>query len=339
MVGGLAVLFAATAAFVGWTDPFQVFRRSSGVPNFYGVVEYQIPGIARHYPFDAVVVGTSTSNNFTAASIERALGWHAVNLANAGSTVAEQHAILRTSLATGKVRHVFWGLDPFAFRRDPVRESQFPSYLYAGAGWRRAQYLWNLDALSHGLRTMMLPAERRQSLAQWNENNVWDRKYTYGAERVHRAWTHRPKTELAAVLPDSSSKADQLVDRYLRSLIEASPRSDFRIVMLPYTVLYQRMLLDDRRSEFDAGVLVYRAVVQRLATLPNARVYDFRDDIDITHDLSAFKDLLHFSGRVSNIIVEEVAAERRRTDAREFELATDRLIRDAARYAIPRRAP
>ena len=47
----------ACAAFVYLVDPFQFFRPSRGVPNFYSVVEFQIPGVARHYPYDAVVTG------------------------------------------------------------------------------------------------------------------------------------------------------------------------------------------------------------------------------------------------------------------------------------------
>lgn len=329
----MAALLLASAAFVYTADPLQVFRRSSGAPNMYEAVEYQIPGIARHYPYDAVVTGTSTSNNFTAAELERTLGWHAVNFSVAGSTIAEQHAVLQTALATGKARHVLWGLDPFAFKRD-AHENEFPFYLYAGSGWRRAKYLWNLDAIRHGLRTMTLPAGRRTSLDQWAANNVWDRQYTYGRDAVVRAWSHRDAFE-SQELPPSPAAAGEVVDRFMRSLIVAYPETDFRIVMLPPTVLYQKMLLDERREEFDRGVAAGRAVVERTGLLPNVRLYDFRDDPAITHNLDLFKDLVHFSGRVSSAIVEAVAADGRRTGVAEFDRATGRVIAAATAYPAP----
>jgi hypothetical protein len=333
VAGGVAVLLLASAAFVYTADPFQVFRRSSGVPNMYGSVEYQIPGIARHYAYDAVVAGTSTSNNFTAADLERTLGWHAVNFSVAGSTIAEQHVILQTALATGKARHVLWGLDPFAFKRD-AREGQFPFYLYAGSGWRRVKYLWNLDAIGHGLWTMTLPAERRTSLDRWSANNVWDRQYGYGRDRVLDAWMHR-RALATQEFPASPAAVRELVDRQMRSLIVAYPETDFRIVMLPYTILYQKMLLDERREEFDSAVAAGRAVVERTGLLPNARIYDFRDDSAITQDLDLFKDLVHFSGRVSRALVESVAAERRRTGVEEFDRATGRVVSGARAYPAP----
>jgi hypothetical protein len=330
LAGGVAALLLASAAFVYTADPLQVFRRSSGAPNMYEAIEYQIPGIARHYAYDAVVTGTSTSNNFTAADLERTLGWHAVNFSVAGSTIAEQHAVLQTALATGKVRHVLWGLDPFAFRRDAT-EDQFPFYLYAGSGWRRVKYLWNLDAIRHGLRTMTLPAARRTSLEQWTANNVWDHQYVYGRDPVLHAWAHRDALAGQELLASPA----EAVDRFMRSLILAYPQTDFRIVMLPQTVLYQKMLLDERPEEFDRGVAAGRAAVERTGFLPNARLYDFRDDPAITHDLDLFKDLVHFSGRVSGAIVESVAGERRRTGVEQFDRATERLVAAAMAYPAP----
>ncbi len=333
LAGGVAALLLASAAFVYTADPLQVFRRSPGVPNMYEAAEYQIPGVARHYAYDAVVTGSSTSNNFTASDLERTLGWHAVNFSIAGSTIAKQHAVLQTALATGKVRHVLWGLDPFAFRHD-VGEDQFPFYLYAGSGWRRVKYLWNLDAIRHGMRTMTLPAARRMSLEQWTANNVWDHQYVYGRDLVLHAWAHRDALASQELLA-SPTAAGEAVDRYMRSLILAYPETDFRIVMLPPTVLYQKLLLDERREEFDRGVAAGRAVVERTGLLPNARLYDFRDDPAITHDLDLFKDLVHFSGRVSVAIVESVAGERRRTSVEQFDRATERLVAAARAYPAP----
>src|SRR6185437_11115210 len=113
MAGATALLVAAAATTIFVLDPFQVLRPARGTPNLYGVPEFQIPGLARFYPYDAVVIGTSTSNNFTPDDLAAALGWRAMNFALAGSSIDEQRAALDVALRTGKVRDVFWGLDPF----------------------------------------------------------------------------------------------------------------------------------------------------------------------------------------------------------------------------------
>lgn len=332
IAAGLVLLSLGAAGFVYLVDPFQVFRPSAGAPNFYTAVEYQIPGIARHYPFDAVVIGTSTSNNFTAADLRRVFGWRAVNFAAAGSTIVEQHAILTTALATGKVRHVFWGLDPFAFKQET--NQQFPHYLYEGAGWRRVKYLWNLDALRHGFWTMTLPPGRRMSLERWAENNVWDHRYPYGREVVLNAWRNR-RALPPEQLPRSPEEASWMVERFVTPAVASHPQTYFRIVLPPYTALYQQFLFEERRRQFDGSVWALRAVVEHVGSLPNVRVYDFRDATEITHDLDVYKDLVHFSGRMSTAIIEAVAAGRRLTTVEAFDRATERLIADAQRNPSP----
>lgn len=324
---------AASAAFVYVRDPFQVLRRSGGTPDFYGVAQFQIPGIARHYPYDAVVVGTSTSNNFRPEDLAGALGWRVANFSIAGSTIREQRAVLEVALATGKARHVLWGIDPFAFARDEGRA--FPYYLYREPGWRTAPYFLNLSALIHGVSTLALPESRRMSLDRWIGNSAWDRRYTYGRAQVITAWEHR-RALPAAPLPATPALADQAVERTIASLIRANPGVEFRIVLLPASILYTKLVLEQHPGEFEAGCWIGRAIVGHAARLQNARAYDFRDARDITHNLDAFKDLLHFSGDVSRQIGLDVAADRHRASPEEFERASARIRADAAAYPDPR---
>jgi hypothetical protein len=310
-------------------DPFQVFRPSRGTPHRDGVPQFQIPGIARHYPYDAVVTGTSTSNNFRHGDLAASFGWRAVNFSLAGSTIEEQRAVLETALAPGKARHVFWGVDPFAF--GSARGRPFPYYLYREPGWRSVQYLLNLGALEHGVSTLLLPDTKRMSLAQWTEKNVWDHQYIYGRAQVLTAWEHRRATP--AQLPETADLVDQEVDT-IAALIRAHPDVDFRVVLLPYSVLYSKFQVEERQAEFEGGCRIVREILSRVAPLPNARLYDFRDDRAITHDLEAFKDLVHFSGSVSRQIITDVAADRRRAAPADAGQACARIREAAAAFQV-----
>lgn len=332
LAGFAAILAAAVAGFVYLTDPFQVVRRASGAPHFYPVAQYQNAGIARHYAHDAVVVGTSTSNNFRAADVADAFGWQAINLSMAGSTIREQRAVLDTALATGRVRRVLWGIDPFAFALD--RHRSFPYYLYGRVGWRTAPYFLSLGALSHGVAALWLPADKRTSLAHWVESTAWDRQYTYGRAQVQTAWAHRHA--LAGTdLPHTPELAARAVRATVAQLAAEYPGIEFRVVLLPYTVLYSTLLLERRPREFEASGWIAAGIVEQLGASANAAVFDFRDVREITHDLDAFKDLRHFSGEVSRRILADVAAGRRRATPESCARATAALR--AAAHAISER--
>ena len=323
-----SALAGTTAAFVGATDPFQVLRRARGTPNFYTVAEYQIPGIARHYPHEAVAVGTSTSNNFRSADIATHFGGRAINLSLAGSTIQEQRAVLDTALATRSVRQVIWGIDPFAFGQP--RGRSFPYYLYRERGLHTAPYFFSLGAIAHGIATLWMPDHERTSLAQWIESSVWDTRYTYGRAQVLTAWAHR-NALVGADLPDTRERAGRAVAASIAPIVAANPDVQFHIVLLPYTVLYAKLLLEDRPREFEGGGWIATAIVEQLAAAANARVFDFRDAREITHDLDAFKDLLHFSGATSRRILADMAAGRRRASQDSCVAATDALRAEAGR--------
>jgi hypothetical protein len=334
LAAAAALLLGTTAAFVYLRDPFQLLRPASGTANLYDVAEFQIPGVARQYPYDAVVAGTSISNNFRPADLAAAFGWDAMNLAIAGATIKEQRAVLDVALATGKVRHVFWGLDPFAFRDDAGRS--FPYYLYRDPGWRTAPYFVNLGALMHGVTTMALPDAKRMSLAQWNDKRAWDRQYTYGRAQVLTAWTHR-RVLGPMSLPQTSAQADQAVEDRVSSLVRLHPGVQFHLVLPPYSILYAKLLVDERPAEFEAGCRLDRAIVEAAGALPNARVYSFRDAEDITLNFEGFKDLQHFSGDVSRQIIRDVAAGRHRAAVEPFAQVCARIKAAAAAYQVPLR--
>jgi hypothetical protein len=324
-----ALLLATFAAIVFVLDPFQVLRRSRGTPNLYGVVEYQVPGLARFYPYDAVVMGTSTSNNFTPEDLAAALGWQAMNFALAGSSIDEQRAALGVALRTGKPRHVLWGIDPFAFL--PPARRAFPYYLYRDPGWRTAPYFVSLGAIAHGLATLVTPDAKRVTVARWQANRAWDSDYHYGRNEVIFAWEHR-RTIGHMPLPDDAALARSSVEG-IAETIGANPSVQFDLVLLPYTVYYYRMLSEERPREFASFCALDRAIVARAGALPNATVFNFRDDEAMTENLDRFHDLLHFSGEVSREIVREVAAGRRVVTAGTFEGVCGRVAGSGSRVA------
>jgi len=328
MAGATALLVAAAATTIFVLDPFQVLRPARGTPNLYGVPEFQIPGLARFYPYDAVVIGTSTSNNFTPDDLAAALGWRAMTCALAGSSIDEQRAALDLALRTGKVRDVFWGLDPFDFL--PPDRRGFPYYLYGDPGWRTAPYFVNLGALEHGLRTLMTPAAARVTLAQWNANRAWDRSYVYGRQQVLTAWKHR-HTIGPTPLPENAALAAAAVDTGIVAVIRAHPSVRFDLVLLPYTALYYRMLAVERPREFEAFCRIDTAIVAGASALPNAAVFNFRDADEMVLDLDRFHDLLHFSADVSREIVRDVAAGRGRVTPSSFAGVCARMRADAVR--------
>jgi hypothetical protein len=93
------------------------------------------------------------------------------------------------------------------------------------------------------------------------------------------------------------------------SLIEKNPDVNFRIYFPPYSILQFVVM---REAAPDTLRLVYKFsayVIDRLLSLPNVNVYDFRDAQNITHDLGNYFDLVHHSPLVDLQILSKLTAE------------------------------
>src|SRR5579871_3770468 len=115
-------------------DPLQLFRRAPYAAVFSTNERYQLPGLARNYDYDTVIVGSSMAQNFYLGYADRELRARTLKLAISGSSAHEQFLILNVALRTGKVKRVVWSLDQWEFRGSPQRVRDdlgvFPYDLY-----------------------------------------------------------------------------------------------------------------------------------------------------------------------------------------------------------------
>src|SRR5690606_23159968 len=138
----LSALLVLTAFVV---DPLQVYRKIDWYkPVFSTEQRYQNPGLAKHYDYDTIIIGTSMTENFLPSVVDQAVGGKTMKLSIRGSTAGEHHEIAKVALETGKVKTVIWGLDYFSLKSG-VRDDQgpFPFYLYDDNLWNDFRYWFN----------------------------------------------------------------------------------------------------------------------------------------------------------------------------------------------------
>ena len=108
-----AILLAiGVALLTSIIDPLQFYHKATWYsPVFSTEQRYQNPGLARNYDYDTIIIGTSMTENFIPAEVDKALGGKTLKLSIRGSTADEHFKIASLALQTGKVKKVLWGLD------------------------------------------------------------------------------------------------------------------------------------------------------------------------------------------------------------------------------------
>ncbi len=199
----LALVGCVLIALVNWlVDPLQYYRRASYPPEFSDQTRYQNPGLARNYPYDTVIIGTSVSRGFDLAQMRESMHCDAINLSMQGASAREQSLMLDVALRTGRVRRVVWDVNSEFLRGPsdwvPDFEGAFPSYFYTTHPLDKLpHYLLNIDTTKATLRVLL----RYGGIPLYHPRNVSDlsglagEKRVAGREPVLQRW-RRPATRV-----------------------------------------------------------------------------------------------------------------------------------------------
>ena len=81
-------------------------------------------GLLRTYDYDGLILGTSMLENTSGEEAGRLLGGRFLNVSLSGSMAFERSYLLRFALRAGRVKHVVFSLDWYAFGMDRDRKDR-----------------------------------------------------------------------------------------------------------------------------------------------------------------------------------------------------------------------
>lgn len=325
------------AAIVYWVDPLQFYRKASFYqPVFSREQRYQNPGIALHYDYNTIIIGSSMTENFVPSHVDRKLGVKSVKLSIEGSTAKEHHYIAEVAIRTGKVKRVLWGLDYFSLRQS-VRDDQgeFPYYLYDRNPWNDYRYLLNLSSMRQVAHAALSSLRGTGTDHDLELLNNWDKAANYGTGQVIQAWEKAKYAEQGyGTNEDSLGSVKKSFDDNIVSLVKAHPEIRFQFYYPPYSILRHQVWYATNKVRYGNQLKMKKYMFDRLRPYPNAEIYEFQQKSEITYDLDQYKDLSHHSQAVNERIIDAIAANRNRVTADNVEEAISQLEREVTHLMV-----
>jgi hypothetical protein len=336
---GALVLLAIAGTINYRVDPFQQYRAASSyAPRFYfSFQRYENPGIARHYDFDRAIVSSSFMENISGSEVDAAFGaGRTFNLSFSAMTAYEARKLLEAVLAMGKVKEVIYNVDFNAFSGDPRRTGvpeALPLYLYDR--WRWNDYPYVLSAATLGKSIEILRGRRGIGYREDRDNPwSWADTAVFSAKSVVE---HLDFKDLNKRFRQPDRTVDGMMTSFeenLVPLVRDHPGTRFIFVWPPYSIL---VWADFRqRAQLDVSLEFKRRFVAALAGRPNVRIHDFQERTEWIANLDEYRDIYHFSPRISSALVKEIAADGERLTAENVD-ERNRRLRELALAADPER--
>jgi hypothetical protein len=315
---GICILTALTAigGLVIYLDPFF---------HYHGPVEgwcYELSdqrsqndGITRHFTYDAIITGTSMTENFRTTEFNEIFGTEdCIKLPYPGATFKEINDNLKVAFSTDN--EIVYVLRPLDYShlvedKDAMREDmgEYPSYLYDSNLLNDVKYLFNKDVLLYYLLPML------QKRLQGREGSITSFD-DYGNSRQDAC-----SRELALEGIDSFGTAAEQVglteeeiqtlrenmEQNVISLAKEHPDTTFLYYFPPYSAVWWGSLKAD-------GTLPRQVQAEQIAAemmleeTDNIQVYSFNlDETEVIFNLDNYKDSGHYSSDVNSMILTWIA--------------------------------
>lgn len=355
-LGATAFVMIAAVALTFIVDPLQFFRPTRlFTPMYSPDTRMQAAGLIRSREFDTIFMGTSLAIHFRQSDIDRVLGVKSLKLSMTGSSSHEQRFVISAALKRHPAR-VIWEVDDWIFRdaAEVDEDVYLPAdlyrrnlrgvagYLFSGAMARESAWILarSIPPLAPVVARLTSEAIFKFPISRVDDINVLgpevDVSEAYHAKKAVAAF--RSITDPARSIYLAEGYAyDAMVKNFERDavgLIASHPDVRFDIYFPPYSILQWVAMRDASPSTLRIVYDFTAYAAQRLVSLPNVKLYDFRAVKDVTHDLGNYGDVIHHSPAVDLKVLSWLAAGDYVADHAAPAVSLERLKAQVAAYRV-----
>ncbi len=302
----LSVIFLL-GALTAYVDPFFHYHApSKNIEYQISNQRYQNDGILRNFEYNAVITGSSMTQNFKTSEFDALFGTSSVKVPFSGAYFKEIHDRLDTAFSSqNKIDYVVLSLDFFALSadKDAISTYDYPEYLYDADPFNDSLYLFNKTVLVDyviGNIKYTLAGNKTTTFDDYMRNSE---KYEYSKSAVLSKYQRPAMSEKGSVLSEKKLRAVQEnIEQNLISLALEHPETEFYCFFPPYSICQ----LDswNRQSYFVYGFGMISEAARLLLECENIHLFSFYDCYDIICDLDNYRDRTHYAGWVNSYILE-----------------------------------
>lgn len=302
------VLLVSAAILTGTVDPFFHYHAPLEELEYPLTLQrYQNDGIVKNFSYDALITGTSLTENFKSSEFDSLFGTNSVKVCYSGGTYEEITTNLQTALeANPNIRYVLYGLDEWNLYggKDLIlADGEYPTYLYDDNPANDVQYLLNKEILFTNTLEVLDYTRKGGKTTTFDAYSSWE--YPSGKEAVLSGYTRPPKSDTVTSFTDGMAHTmRENLQQNILALAKAHPDIQFLFFFPPYSILnwdlhVQEGLLD---MHIDAMTLASELLLQA----ENVRLYSFYDDYALCTDFDNYRDVVHYHSGINSLLLQRM---------------------------------
>lgn len=306
VVIGTVLILGLLAAVTALIDPFLHYHAPLSFLEYPLKDErYQNDGIQRNYEYDALITGTSMTQNFKPSEMDALWQVTSVKTSYSGASYHElNESIRRVFSYQPDLKYVICSLDGTLLNYSAGEDAyeDYPEYLYDKNPFNDVSYLLNKEVVPKTLAVINYTRAGEKTPSR-DEYSRWSHYKTYGKDAVMATMTDLPEIEEEVVLTqeDIDRITGNVTENFLATA-KAHPDTEFFLFFPPYSICFWDALVQTK--QLNVQLEAEKLAVECLVGAENVHVFSFADRTDIIANLDNYTDSLHYGEWINSEILQ-----------------------------------
>lgn len=315
IAGWLAIVLVITGTIGFWVykiDPFMHYHKPN-TDGYYYVLSNersQNDGITKHFDYDALITGTSMTENFKTSEMDDVFECTSIKVPYSGGSYKEINDNLKVALTHNQnLKTIVRCLDMGYFfdEKDVLRLDlgEYPTYLYDDNPFNDVKYILNRDIIwgrTYGMVIANDADDFTPGITPFDDYARWQQGCKFGIKTVlPNGIANFQVGEPAHLTTEEKKIIKENIEQNVTSLANEYPEVDFYYFFSPYSISWWQTLFAN--GGIYRQIEAEQYIIELILESDNIRLFSFNNRYDITTDLNNYKDATHYGTWVNSLML------------------------------------
>lgn len=302
-------------------DPFFHYRKTADYRYVLNNEWFQNDGILKKFDYNAIITGTSMTENFKTSEFDSLFDVNSVKVPYAGAMFKEINNLLLTATEHNKkIKIVLRCLDLYKLNEPKDKlaydESKYPTYLYDNNNLNDIKYFFNKYAIVNSVQSIIMKI-KNENTTSFDDYSSWYKKYYFSSNSVKSSYNRPIKSEQYQTSEIDYKNTFENINQNVINIARINPNIDFYLFYPPYSIYYWDNI--NQLGVLNLQIDCIEYTTKLLLDYPNIHIYSFLTEYDIICDLNNYKDIRHYSEKINSIILRKIKNEENLITKHNFE--------------------
>lgn len=305
---GLTIFFLASLGSITVIiDPYFHYRAPLSQLEYPITNErYQNDGIVKHFSYDAIITGTSMTQNFKASEMDELFHANSIKVPLSGGGFKETNELLERAVqANPNISCIVRGLDHalLILDKDWMRYDVefYPNYLYDNFLPNDVNYILNKEILGFSISVLQYTKSGGKT-TDFDAYGNWMSQVTFGKAAVTTLYQRPVKTEMKEFTEADRQMVKSNVQQNVVELVEDNPNIEFYLFFPPYSIYMWDAW--KQSGDLERQLEAEKLEIELLLEHENVKLFSFFQNYEMICNLDNYKDHTHYSEEINSKILQ-----------------------------------